>query len=389
MIKKNNEYLWNKTYIVLLFVNMLLFLDFNISTAGIPVYAESLKMNEVIVGSMTTITAMSALVIRPIAGWVATFTNRKRTLLIGIACLMVACTSYILAPVLGVITSARIIHGVGWGISSTMISTMAIDAIPSDHTGEGIGYMGFVASIGTAIAPLMMVSLLDIGGIKSVLLVMAGCCYFCFVVMLLSKQNSQCLESNKRIPFRLSECFEYKSVIPAISICFITIGYSAVITFITPFTIHNEIVGIQKYFLLYAIFTMLIRPFSGRIADRKGFFLLGSAAFIFMAIGIILVGCAGNVRVLGVAGILIGTGMGLGMSVIQTMAVKRLDYKRRGLGIATFLFGFDIGMAIGSLIAGYIVTTYGYTNMFMLMSVFPIIGVLFFFSTYKRWKLLN
>ena len=317
IIKIRKDSLWNKSYILLVVVNMLLFLDFNISTAGMPVYVESLKTSEVVVGLTTTITAMAALIIRPVAGWLATFISRKMILIVGIVCLMVACSSYVLTHVVGVIVLARIIHGMGWGISSTAISTMAIDVIPSAKTGEGIGYMGFVASIGTAIAPLIMVSLLNAGGIDRVLFVMAGCCYLCFFVVVLSRQTYKCIDCDKIKSFKISRCFEYRSIIPAISICFITIGYSAAITFITQYSIHNKIIGIEKYFLLYAVFTMLIRPVSGRIVDRKGFFVLGNAAFGFMAIGILLVGCSGYVNMLSVAGALIGIGMGLGMSAIQ------------------------------------------------------------------------
>lgn len=54
----------------------------------------------------------------------------------------------------------RSLHGVGFGIITTIFSTLATNIIPIKRIGEGIGYYGLATSVGTSIAPMVALSLL-------------------------------------------------------------------------------------------------------------------------------------------------------------------------------------------------------------------------------------
>jgi len=73
-----------------------------------------------------------------------------------------------------------------------------------------------------------------------------------------------------------------------------------------------------------------------------------------------------------VSGALAGLSTGAGMNALQTSAIKKSADSMRGTAIATFLFGFDLGMAVGSFAAGLLLSTMGFQKMFVMMS-FPTI----------------
>ncbi len=64
------------------------------------------------------------------------------------------------------------------------------------------------------------------------------------------------------------------------------------------------------------------------------------------------------------------------MNALQTMALKRVSDRKKGLAMSTFLFGFDMGMALGAIAAGIISKWFGYNIMFVSFALFPLIGII-------------
>jgi len=72
------------------------------------------------------------------------------------------------------------------------------------------------------------------------------------------------------------------------------------------------------------------------------------------------------------------------MSTFQAMAVASVEPWRRGVATATYMTAFDLGIAIGSFIAGIIANAVGYTAMYQIIAIFPILACVFFLVAGKE-----
>ena len=66
------------------------------------------------------------------------------------------------------------------------------------------------------------------------------------------------------------------------------------------------------------------------------------------------------------------------------MAIVNVPKDRTGAANATFFTGFDGGIGIGAVLAGFVSTIWGYGGMFAFMAIFPVLAGIVYFVTLKR-----
>ena len=107
-------------------------------------------------------------------------------------------------------------------------------------------------------------------------------------------------------------------------------------------------------------------------------------ATLCTAATLVLIGVSDSLPLFCVAGALGGLGIGSAMGTFQAMAVATVEPQRRGVATSTYFVFFDLGIAIGSFVAGIIAGTVGYTAMFMVMAIFPALACVFFLLAGKE-----
>ena len=75
--------------------------------------------------------------------------------MIGTAICLLAMGSYLFASTIFLLLAVRILHGAGFGITTTTYGTVVSDLIPSARRGEGMGYFGLSGTIAMALGPLI------------------------------------------------------------------------------------------------------------------------------------------------------------------------------------------------------------------------------------------
>jgi len=373
--KNENETIWTKKFVLVVIINMLTFLGFNMATVGIPIFASEIDANDVQIGLLTTCAAFAALVMRPVAGIIVTKFFRKYTLLIGLLIMSIASFIYWRYPVIGMILIGRVIHGIGWGLSSTASSTLAVDVIPPKKIGEGLGYVSSVTSLATALAPAIGVGLISNYNSSSMIMVMLSSSILGVFLLLLFRTDSNKVNERKyeQTGYNL---FNKNAIFPAFIIAFVTLGYSSIATFIAQYAMTINVLDISLFFTVYAIATMFTRPIFGKIVDKIGWYKPALISLICMIIGLFIISISTNLYSLIFAAFLAGVSMGMAMVSLQSLAVKNISFEDRGSAISTFLFGFDFGMAFGSALAGFAVNLMGYKNMYILMAIIPLVAIL-------------
>ena len=401
MEKLNAHEIFTRDFIVLAAINFTLFTGFQMITVGMPVYVAQLGADSFIVGVVTSIFTITATLVRVFAGAILDRFGRIGALISGTAIMVCMVISYAIFPIVGVIIGLRVVHGVGWGLSSTATSTIAADIIPKKRFAEGMGYFAMTNAVALAIAPAFSIFLVQGPGAIYMLSVSAG---FTILALLLAIVDAKHLGKRSNPPApqmatvqsapqtppakaasKFDTFFERQAMLPSLVMLLVNIGFGSITTFIALHAAAQGVPEITWYFIVYAITTVISRPIIGRIIDRKGY--RGPSVFstLCTAVTLGLIGISSSLPMFCVAGVLAGLGIGGAMGTFQAMAVSTVPPQRRGVATSTYFVFFDLGIAIGSFVAGIIANIVGYTAMFEIIAVFPVLACVFFlFATRSK-----
>lgn len=374
----NKERIFTRDFLNVVFANLAVFVGFNMTSTGLPVYISLLGGSDVIAGLSTTICTFAALLIRPCTGIFLLHYGRKKVLLISLALSSIAIAGFTLFPVIGIILTLRLFQGIGWGLSTTVTSTIAADTVPKTRFAEAIGYFGLSATLAMAIGPGVSISLIQNVGILPMVIIAASATVLSLILSILLSIPKFVKEEREKRKMHLNDFFEKRALLPALIIFLINCSFASIMTFIALHGLERNVDNIYLYFTLYAIATIFFRPMIGKVIDKIGFFMPGIFSFVCLALTLFLISISTNILMFCIAGIFGGIGLGTAMSTLQTMAVAAVSPKRRGIATSTFLFGLDSGVTVGAFIAGVIANNFGYANMFMILIIFPVITTLIF-----------
>jgi MFS family permease len=125
----------------------------------------------------------------------------------------------------------------------------------------------------------------------------------------------------------------------------------------------------------YAISGLLLRPFAGRLADRRG---RKPTAIL----GVLLISAGGFLYLphLGLAGLIgarlvVGLGEGAAYTAASAWIVDLTPPARRGRILGLFGLAVWGGLAIGPLFGALIHSTFGYTAVWLFAAIVPLLGV--------------
>ena len=370
-------------------INLFVFMGWQMVVQGLPVYIAQLGANSIQVGLVTTLAIVAAVIVRPFIGALVDRFGRKGFLIFGFGTMALITACYAVFPLVGVILALRVLHGVCWGVGGTANATLAADTIPRQRFAEGMGYFGMTNSLAMALGPVVAIWLLDIGRADLMIYVAAGftllavgCAIFFFAKDY--KQPALKTDGTLRDAFRLKNMFERTSVFPSITMGIMSMGFGAVQTFVVLLAAERGVTGVSIYFVTYAITNVVTRPVSGRLVDQRGYLGAGVFSCLAFACAILATAFCASLLTFGAAGILVGLGMGTGMSVFNSMAVAAAPPRSRGAATSTFLSCFNGGLGIGSLVAGFLAEAGGYQFAFLVMAVFPVLACIFFLCGGKK-----
>lgn len=375
------EKLWTSDFVFVAVVNMLMFMGFQMTTAGIPVYINHLGGSSFEVGLATTFATVASVLVRPLAGMVLDRTGRRGIFVFGIVLMLVAVVMFALVPFVGVVLALRFVQGIGWGLGSTSSSALAAQVVPRHRFAEGMGYFALTISLAVAIAPALSVVLLESVSVYAMIAVSAlflvvACVFAAMLVMRLNRKapcadTSKSSEVQPKRTMKFDDLFDRSALLPAVLIACMNVPFAGINTFVV---LHGQSQGVDNvaiYFIVYAVVTFVTRPIVGRIVDKRGYFGPGIGAVLCVIVTMIVIGSAHTTLYFVGAGVLSGLGFGTSISVFQSMAVASVPGNRRGVATATYMVGFDGGIAIGSVACGIAVGMLGYAGMFFASALAP------------------
>lgn len=154
-------------------------------------------------------------------------------------------------------------------------------------------------------------------------------------------------------------------------------AYSGIMSFITAFSESKQLLAYTSvFFIVFAASMLLVRPWVGKIYDRKGPSAVIYPSFIFFAIGLVMVSLISNQWTLWLSAVFVGIGYGSLFPCLQTLAIQSVNKQRMGHAISTFFTLFDLGLAVGSVVMGLLIAYWGFEAMYVSSAALVIVTIL-------------
>ena len=387
--------LWNKDFILIIVINFLVFMNHLMILSTFPFYIEYLGGSEAVAGFAAALFSIIAVVFRPFIGWMLDNGKRKIILIIGLCGMALMPIGYLVFATLYLVFVCRMLHGASLAFSNTSTSTIATDIIPKPRFAEGMGMFGLATALATAVAPALGLALMDYMGFTTLFLFAAVSIVTALILFLIMKVPK--VEVEKK-PLNLKGVID-KDAVPASATALVfMLTYGALENFTAKFAAEQNLPSGGIFFAVMAVALLLTRLLAGKVTDRHGESFFAYSCNAAMLIAFLLMGLFPNVVTYLLAAVLAGFGFGGLEPALQSMAVAIAPPERRGSANSTFLCAYDIGIGVGGGIAGVLISSFGYSQMFVIMTVFNILSVVIYVLwgrnhpssfTYRRKHHLN
>ncbi|MCE5286324.1 MAG: MFS transporter [Pelosinus sp.] len=374
----NVSKLWTKDFILFTISNTFLFSGFHIFLPTLPIYVLNQGGTSTDVGLLSAIFVFCAIAIRFSTDYGTKKMGKKYYLYIGCVLCFVAAISYILATTVPRLLSLRVLHGLGFGIATTLYAAIVTDLIPKSRRGEGIGYFGLGTTLAMAIAPGLGVWIVDNFSFNTLFIVATfsqilalGCLSLCSI----PDDRSIHIETQKNSSL-IDKLVEKRLLFQAFLALLFGVCIGGVLNFIALLAKEAHIANAGAFFLMCTACICLSRLVTGRIFDKKGpawVILTGTVIFL---LGFVVLSQSHSMTSFLIASALYGFGYGTIFPALQTWMFNLVPSEKRSAASATFYNMIDIGNGVGSVALGMLAGKLGYASIYGCSAI--IMGIFLF-----------
>jgi len=342
--------------------------------ATLPVYVLGLGGSQTDAGLTTGIMAGTALLLRPLVGWLTDAWRRRPLVLAGTSCYSLASVVYLLAGSIPMLLLGRVVQGLGVSCYTTAANAYLADIAPPKRRAEAIGVFAAAASLGLLLGPAIGFVVVGLLGFTSLFLFSAGLGFTAFLISLFARERRKPPAGDHQ-PWSLRTGIITLDALPAAwtALC-LGVGFGANMSFLSIFAGSRGIENPGFYFTVQATALLVARTFCGRMADRYGraFVMIpGTAA---MALALALLPVARDFSRFMISAALFGFGFGAAQPATMALLVDRVRSEQRGLAMSTYFTGFDLGISLGSVALGVVSQNWGFEVMWPLSALCTLLG---------------
>lgn len=366
--------LWTPSYLNVCIANFLMACSFNLLMPSIPLYiTEVLGVAQTKTGIVLASYAIAIMFIRPFSGYIVDLYSRKTILLISFICYVCIFAGYFWATTVLIFVFVRFLHGIAWGLSTVSSSTLAIDLVPTERRAEGIGYYGTFMNVAMAIGPFVAIHIYQEYGFPTLLWCAVGMGVLGVIAVALIKAPQR--ETVERPKISLDRFFLLRAwpiFINQLLPCF---AWGTIGPFVAQYGKQISIPNAGIFFLFWAGGIILSRIFAGRMVDKGRIHLVNMSAMAIVAVSFCIFATVHNIYAFCGAGLFIGVGFGMMFPALQTLYVNMAENNQRGTANSTYLVGFDLGLALGMLVGGYISGIWSFEGLFLVSGILSLLSV--------------
>lgn len=368
--------LWNRSFTLCLLNNFFLFSYYYALLTVLPIYIlKELGGTVQEAGLALTLFLLSSITVRPFSGLIIQKIGKKYAMRGAGALFALFAFAYLLIDSMWSLLVIRFMHGIWFSILTTVAVPVATDYIPEDRKGEGIGYFVMSTNLGLVFGPLLALTVIQYASFTVLFAVLAALISIGLLFSWLLNISEQRVSlSNTAAKFTIHDILEVKVLAVSMVALLTACAYSSVMSFITAFAESKDLLAYTSmFFIVFAVSMLVVRPWVGKLYDRKGASTVLYPCFIFFAIGLLIISLISNQWVLWLSAVFIGIGYGSVFPCLQTLAIQSVEKARMGHAISTFFTLFDIGLALGSVCMGILIAWWGFAMTYQICAVLALV----------------
>lgn len=375
--------LWTWGYLNVCIANFLMACSFNLLMPSIPLYiTEKLGVPQTKTGIVLASYAIAILIIRPFSGYIVDLYSRKKVLLLSFICYVAIFVGYFYATAILIFVIVRFMHGVMWGLSTVSSSTLAIDLVPSERRAEGIGYYGTFMNVAMAIGPFIAIHIYQTYSFQTLLYCAISMGILGIIAVMLIKAPQRPKVERQKLSF------DRFFLIPAWPIflnqLLPSFAWGTIGPFVAQYGKEISIPNAGIFFLFWAGGIIVSRIFSGKMVDKGHNHLVNTSSMLIVAASFFGFALIHNIAAFCISGLFIGIGFGMMFPALQTLYINMAENNQRGTANSTYLVGFDLGLALGMLVGGYISGIYSFETLFLVASGLCVLSSIIYILISKR-----
>lgn len=377
-----NKALWNRDFTLLTLSNFLLCITYYALISTLPIYlSTNLHADNSAIGIVLAVYTIASVTVRPFSGFALDKFGRKTIFIAALLLYTAVFAGYIVAFSLAFITILRFVQGLGWGVSTISGATMAVDIIPANKRGEGIGFYSLSTTLGMSIGPIIG---LFIAHHWDYIMMFWGLLGISFLgalsgYLVKSRKNSAAKVAN--LSLNVHNLFEPKAVSSSFNLLIVMMAYGGLLSFVA---LYGREVGVQNtsmFFLIFAIGIAISRITVGKVFDKHGPGRILTFCLVLDIIGFVMLALLKNPVGYFISAMIIGFGNGVVFPVFQTMVNNLAEPSHRGAANSTLYTALDIGMGSGMIAVGFISEHTSLSIAFLFCAALCVAG-LFLFRRY-------
>jgi len=356
--------------------NLFVSLGQQMISATLPVYVIALGGSNADAGLVTGAAAITALLVRPVAGYLSDAWRRRPVVLIGCCGYVLASVVYLVGGSVAMLGLGRVVHGFGLSNYSTAANTYVADIAPPRRRAEAIGFFAATQDIGIITGPAIGFFIVGLLGFPK-LFIFSATLAACALLSSAFARERRRPHGASRPPWSLRTGLIAADALPSTWIGFcLGLGIGPLNTFLPIYASARGMQNPGLFFTVQALALLLTRTFAGRLADRRGRALVIVPGMVAAATGIALLPLASSLATFFVSAALWGAGFGCAQPASMALLVDQVRGERRGLGLSTYFMGFDVGIGSGAIALGYLSQSVGWEVMWPASAACVLLGVL-------------
>ncbi|GJL10471.1 permease [Klebsiella oxytoca] len=382
------EKLWTKDFWAITIISFIIFFVFYVHLTLLPIYiADNLHATADKAGLLVTCFLIAAIIIRPFAGqWVGKYSNKTVLMLSSLAFLVVTAL-YPLCHSIEALLFIRVLHGITFGVITTVKGTISARLIPASRRGEGISFFSLAMGLAMVVGPWIGLNMARHSAYIEAFWLCTGVSIVSIVLALIVAVPPVIRHADGSKPkLGFAAMFDRAAMPFALVTFFMTFAYAGVSAFLALYARELDLMAAASNFLLcYAIFLMICRAFTGNVCDKKGPKYVVYPCLLAFTVGLVVLGYTHGSITMVLSGALIGIGYGSVTPIFQTQIISSVEPHKIGVANSLFFNAMDAGLALGAFVMGLMVDGVGYRSIYLMGAVLVVLaGALYILQMKKR-----
>jgi MFS family permease len=337
----------------------------------LPVFIErELGGDDGLVGLLVAVSPFFALVGGLLAGPRVDAVGRRAIALAGLVTALAG--ALLLVPAEGPVpvAVARMLFGVGGGVSSAALITWAVDHVPAERRGRALSVFGMTVWIGLSAGPQLGQAMADATSFRGVWLMVVGFEATALALALAGREVRRAGDGEPavseepgavgRVSTGWRRLVPRGSGRPALLIAAAAYGEGVITAFLVLQLIDRGVHpgagfgGAASVFTIFAAAVLVFRILVAHQLDRHPPERIAMGGFVLEAMGLAVIAVASSFAPAALGAAIMGAGFAVLFPALALVTTESASPDERGAALGSFGAAFGLGLALGSLLGGAI-----------------------------------